>query len=563
MGGTYFNFGLANGVPRLYWWTGSPNTLDAGSAVSLNTWTHIALVFNGSGSNNLKMYVNGTLAATGTFTNINWASAAGGDNVYIGTEESAGTSAWLGYISNLRIVNGTALYTSTFTPPTSALTAVTNTTLLACQSNRFRDNSTNNYTITRNNDAAVVNFSPFAPTAVYSPVTHGGSAYFDGSGDYTTATGNSLLLGSNNFTIEGWFYFNNGAENAVKVMCVNYNSGFAAGSLYFGKHSNSTGTVAVWVASYSGSAPLLTDPTLPPTKEWVHYALVRSGNTWTLYRNGVSVATATSSASLFSTTNNFFNIGGTGESGAYTHNGYISGFKITNGTALYTSNFSVPTSPATASNNTSLLLNYNNAGIVDVSSRNVMETVGDAKIVTSTRKYGTGSMSFDGTGDYISLPSNPLFAFGTGDFTIEAWVWTSSVSFSTQPGWIQTSDTAGGFKTTYTTGITGYFGASAAGSLAFNVGGTLYASAGNTIVIDTWYHMAVTRASGTVRVFVNGNIVASGNGNNANLTGQNLVVGGYYSTSYLLNGYIDDLRITRFARYTANFTPPTSTFLAQ
>jgi hypothetical protein len=557
MGGTYLNFGLANGVPRFYWWTGSPNTLDAGSAVSLNTWTHIALVFNGSGSNNLKMYVNGTLAATGTFTNINWASASGGDNVYIGTEESAGTSAWLGYISNLRIVNGTALYTSTFTPPTSALTAVTNTTLLACQSNRFRDNSTNNYTITRNNDAAVVNFSPFAPTAAYSPITHGGSAYFDASVDYTAATGTALNLGSNNFTIEGWYYFNNGAENAIRIMGANYNS-WGAGGLYYGKHSNNSGVVTVWVYNHSTSGPLLADPTLPPTKEWVHYAVVRSGNTWTLYRNGISVSTGTTSASL-STTNAIYIVGGSPESSTYTFGGYISGFKITNGTALYTSNFSVPTSPATTSNSTSLLLSYNNAGIVDTTSRNVMETVGDAKIVTSTRKYGTGSMYFDGTGDYLASFTDLTklnCTFRTGDFTIEAWL-----NFATVGTNLGIADTA----TNTTGGSTEqwYMFRRSTNVIGFGIHGAdpIISSTTNTAA-STWYHLAVTRSGTSVRMFING-VLESSTTNSTDLVAASLHLG-LVATPYTMHGYIDDFRITKgVARYTANFTPPSSTFLAQ
>ncbi len=72
-------------------------------------------------------------------------------------------------------------------------------------------------------------------------------------------------------------------------------------------------------------------------------------------------------------------------------------------------------------------------------------------------------------------------------------------------------------------------------------------------------YIAVTRASGAVKLFVNGTSVASGTGNTANLSGQFICIGGYYSTAYLYNGYIDDLRITKgFARYTANFTAPTS-----
>ncbi len=512
---------------------------------SLNAWNHIAMVRSGGV---VKVYLNGAATSISVTSDIISTNLT----FWFGkTDNAPGGGNYIyhynGYLSNLRLVKGTAVYTSNFTPPTAPLTAITNTSLLTCQSNRFIDNSTNNFTITRTGDTKVVNFSPFKPTAAYSLVTHGGSAYFDGTGDYLQCATGIAIPSTGTFTIECWAYI---TVSAIQILVSQYTSS---------DPNRSTFSIDSTLNFNPGG---IVGSTVVPLHQWNHCAVTRdSSNTLRIFLNGKVDATSTNYTSAIQQIQT--RISGFANTPAYLLNGaYISGLRITN-TAVYTSEFTPPTAPVSSNSNTTLNLPFNNAAIVDVSSRNVMETVGDAKIVTSTRKYGTGSMYFDGTGDYISLPSNPLFAFGTGDFTIEAWVWTSSVSFSTQPGWIQTSDTAGGFKTTYTTGITGYFGASAAGSLAFNVGGTLYASAGNTIVIDTWYHMAVTRASGTVRVFVNGNIVASGNGNNANLTGQNLVVGGYYSTSYLLNGYIDDLRITRFARYTANFTPPTSTFLAQ
>jgi hypothetical protein len=55
----------------------------------------------------------------------------------------------------------------------------------------------------------------------------------------------------------------------------------------------------------------------------------------------------------------------------------------------------------TAITNTSLLLLAPNAGIFDNTGKNNLETVGNAQIDTSVKKYGTGSMEFDGTGDYL------------------------------------------------------------------------------------------------------------------------------------------------------------------
>ena len=81
-----------------------------------------------------------------------------------------------------------------------------------------------------------------------------------------------------------------------------------------------------------------------------------------------------------------------------------------------------------------------------------------------------------------------------------------------------------------------------------------------SIGTGTWQHVALVRQSGSLYIYSNGvkYTVAS---DTTNYTGTTLVIGGYYSTSQLWNGYIDDFRITRgLARYTANFTPPTQAF---
>jgi hypothetical protein len=144
--------------------------------VSLNTWTHIAVTRVGT---TLTYYINGVASGTGT-------SSANISDTAVQVMRGFGgiTNSPIGYISNLRTVVGTAVYTGNFTPSTTPLTAISGTSLLTCQSNRFKDNSTNNFTITRNGDVSVQRFSPFSPTAAYSAATIGGSGYFNGTTDY-------------------------------------------------------------------------------------------------------------------------------------------------------------------------------------------------------------------------------------------------------------------------------------------------------------------------------------------------------------------------------------------
>jgi hypothetical protein len=199
--------------------------------------------------------------------------------------------------------------------------------------------------------------------------------------------------------------------------------------------------------------------------------------------------------------------------------------------------------------------------ITDNSKNNVAFTVnGDSKISTAQSKFGGASLLLDGTGDYLSSPSVNDFAFGTGDFTIECWIYSSDVSSATQRGFLQTSDTAGGLKTSYTSGIIIGVGSPVNGALFVNVAGTNIGSTTAVLTTNTWYHIALVRNSGTSTLYVNGTSVGSGT-TTGNCSGTYLAIGGYYNTSYLYQGYLDELRITKgYARYTGNFTPSTTAF---
>jgi hypothetical protein len=92
----------------------------------------------------------------------------------------------------------------------------------------------------------------------------------------------------------------------------------------------------------------------------------------------------------------------------------------------------------------------------------------------------------------------------------------------------------------------------------------LWISSGNVfqyssaITASTWQHLALSRASGTLKFFINGTQVTSVS-NTTSLTGQQIWIGDNNAGSYFFDGYIDDLRITKgYARYTTNFTAPTA-----
>jgi hypothetical protein len=198
---------------------------------------------------------------------------------------------------------------------------------------------------------------------------------------------------------------------------------------------------------------------------------------------------------------------------------------------------------------------------------------GNSQISTAQSKFGETSAYFDGTGDYLSTNSSNDFAFGTGDFTVEFWIYSSDVSSATQRGFLQTSDTSGGLKTSYTSGIvilqgSNNVGSSLNGAISVNIAGTTIGSSTSVITTNTWYHIALVRNLGTSTLYVNGTSVGSGT-TTGNCSGTYLSIGGYYNTSYLYQGYLDELRITKgIARYTGSFTTqsiefPNTQFLTQ
>jgi hypothetical protein len=509
----------------------------------LNTWNHIALVNN---AGTLSTFINGIKSVT-TYTGM----TGGWTQSYIGQFGSQTGYPFIGYISNVRVISGTAVYTSNFTPSTTPLTAITNTQLLTCQSTRFIDNSTNNYTITAFGNSQPTQQNPFgftsATTNGYTVSTIGGSGYFDGTGDFLS--GSISTMGVGLFTAEAWVYVTNRsvARCVFTTRSGNTSDGFQV-------IVDSGGEVRV---GFTGSNFISSAVNSVIVDQWYHIAVTRnSANAMTLWINGISSGASTRSENFSSTV---FRVGITAEN-LNPMLGYISDFRIVNGQPLYTSNFVPPTAPLTPIQNSTLLLNMTSAGIYDAAMMTTMETVGDAKLSTAVSKFGGSSMSFDGTGDYLKAPFNPAYSL-PGDFTVETWIYLTSAAGTG-------NQTIASF---------GYNNSTGAGPWGFYLNGngpyTLYfnSTPGNkastttvAIPINTWTHVTYCRTGSTGRFFVNGTIVGTAIADAFTYSGttESLFVGIMSDASSApLYGYLDDLRITKgVARYTSNFTPPTTEF---
>lgn len=527
---------------RFVW--GNDNIFDCTvPTMSAGTWYHVAGVRVG---NTVTIYLNGVQAGQNTgVTNFSDASST---TLQIGRTHTI-TDDFPGYISNVRVVKGTAVYTSNFTVPTAPLTAITNTSLLTCQSNRFRDASTNNFAITSNGDVRVTPFSPYAPTAPYSAAANGGSAYFDNNGDYLSVPASSnLSFGLNNFTIEAWVY--GSGSFSTDPICESRASNLSTGGYAF--LVTSSGNLNVYTA---GGFVGASTGTISPGS-WNHVALVRSGvgvNQTTYYINGVASGTITLSSTLTDPATNETKIGGSTTVGE-NWGGFISNLRIVNGTAVYTSSFTPPTSPVTAISGTSLLLNGTNAAIFDSAADNNLETIGNAQVSTVQSKFGGSSVYFDGTGDYLVVPNNTELQMGSGNFTIEFWWYPLSNSGYQTP--IEKGYTNSGGLILQTEGD---------GKILVYASGAAVITASTAVTLNTWNHMALVRNGTSLVLYLNGVSVGSAtnstNFNSTGLMGIGANVSGGGAGGYPINGYIDDLRITKgVARYTSNFTPPTAPF---
>jgi hypothetical protein len=516
-----------------------------------NNWYHLAFVRSGTGTNQTAFYVNGVLSGTAT-NNTNFTSTS----VTIGSRFAVLSSVAygaLGYLSNVRYTN-TAVYSSAFTPSTAPLTAISGTRLLTCQSNRFIDNSSNALVLTVNGAPTVQRFSPFSPGATYSAGTIGGSGYFDGSGDYVYAAANAAFnIGSNSASVEMWCY---STSSAVDVSLCGQNSGPYSTIRLLQLSGNYAYTVNDDTIRTTG---------IPVTlNAWMHIVVTITGGTGRMFINGVLRNVTTGLASVRTQSDAY--VIGAEEGIANYYTGYMTDFRFVNGsipTAYQTSSvttgttiFTPPTAPLAAVANTSLLLNFTNAGIIDNTMINNLETVGNAQISTAQSKFGSGSMAFDGTGDYLTIPSTPNLAF-SGNFTCECWLYLLAYPANSNAMYIM--DFRNGSTNNFGFGVIGIGGV--AKPYMFVGAGPVDATGTTTLSLNTWYNIAVVRSGSTVTYYLNGVSNATFTTSFSQAATGVTIGARYTGTMEYVNGYIDDLRITKgYARYTANFTPPTTAF---
>jgi len=193
---------------------------------------------------------------------------------------------------------------------------------------------------------------------------------------------------------------------------------------------------------------------------------------------------------------------------------------------------------------------------------------GDVHNSTTQKKFGTTSIYFDGTGDYLSIPDNEDWTFGSGDFTVDCWVYNPSFTsiltdveqFIVHSDGYPQSDLSfflRAYEDSGTNYISGVFTSN--GST-----GDVLTSTSNPAA-STWHHVALIRNGNTIGLYINGVLEDSVTFTSSLWdSSQPLTIGSHADPGSYFSGYLDEVRISKgIARWTRNFTPPNRGFGAK
>ena len=384
------------------------------------------------------------------------------------------------------------------------------------------------------------------------------SLYLDGS-SYLEAN-NTINLSTGDFTVE-WFEYRTSAANNLTPLSFD-NGTTAVYDLVFG-YSNGTNVVAYASSNNTGWDILnaLKMGTIS-LNEWAHFALVRSGDKFITYKNGIKVSTATSSLPIKFDHLTKILIGNRLATANGIFGGYLDEIRISN-VARYTEDtFTVPTVAFTEDANTKLLIHFEDREDLSVlrdgsALRNWTLNPGTPSISAVQSKVPGGKSLYipsASTSYGVSTPMTDDFKFGSEDFTIEMFVFPTQ-QLSGQ-GYLYTTNGNGyyenvGVLLTNTTQLHGFV------SVTGNSWIDCYCDG---VVLNQWNHISVNRKGNELYCTVNGvkGTASAISGSIVNTTSSPVKIGSYYTgLSSQFIGYIDEVRVSKgVARYTADYAVP-------
>ena len=397
---------------------------------------------------------------------------------------------------------------------------VKNTGVNGANNNTFLDSSPNNFTVTRTGNVAQGSFGP---------ATGVNSAYFDGNGDNLSVTNNAVFnFSTGDFTLETYY---NSAVSLTTGNTLNDRFFFSAtgtGGLFFGISTGSA--IEVGIGRTGTAWDNRVAITITPNT-WNHIAVTRTSGTVRFWLNGAQLGTSFTNTNSYNVSATSLNIGSQGS--AYYWNGWLALARASN-IARYTTNFT-PSTSYTSDANTSLFLQFNNAAIYDAASKNNIETV--SATVSSTSIFNLNSIVFNGSSN-LFIPSSTDFGFGSGDWTVDGWLYQPSTSADAT-----LIDT----RTASNAGISIYSSVATGGNnkLSYANNSAVLAFASVAFTANTWSYWMVKRTSGIVTGFVNGVQVFSVSDTRTLASSTSAYIGRNYTSTQPLNANTFDIRITK------------------
>ena len=398
----------------------------------------------------------------------------------------------------------------------------------------------------------------------------GSSLYVDGVDDYlsipNSGSGGDFDFGSNDFTVEAWVRpaSVSGVRTYVAIWSNDWNNDDRI--WYFGQ--NGANVVFYYYTGNSNTVKTVVATTTAPLaiNTWYHVAVTGDSSNFKIYVNGSLLETETRETIDPLGGSGALTIGCT-SGDAFDYQGHIDEVRISNN-VRYTAGFTPSTTPFVNDSNTTLLVHADGTDadtvfIDDNGDRapSGIQAIGNAQISTAQKQFGTKSVVFDGTGDYLITSGDVGDAIADGDYTAECWIRYDTVPPSGS-SYSKILDnrraTFGNFGWQLYTNATHY-------TVSYRGTGTTTNAVINqsaTISTGTWYHLAVVKSGTTLYLYVDGTEL--GNVSIANTTyadcGEQLWIGCGHNGADFVDGYIDEVRVSSTARYTSGFTPSASAF---
>ena len=471
--------GKNGNTPTFYWQdSGGNNNINATNFTgNTDHWYHMACVREG---NAFTMYINGICENSTTDSTTLKATS---NKLTIAIENDESSSAFDGYLQDVRIYKGVAKYSGTtvgtqyFIPPST--------------------------------DPDIL---PDTPSGVsggskLTKITDGAVA-FNGSDQYLSVADNAdFTVGSNPFTIEFYAYKNESGED---FFCGSSNSGGQTASMSYSVQTGGGSPSNSLRAMVGDGSTLYTVNSGKdfPMNRWVHVAFVRDGNTLRLFQDGIQVDTTSFSGTVKDSADPFMIGRGFGANSHKNFPGFISNFRFIKGTALYTSSFTPPTEPLTNVTNTKLLCCQSN-------SEGPQKTaVIPSATGTATAMWPLDSDLFDDSGNsndlsqvngatgFVSAGPNPFGLTNCANFVANnrylAYAVTPASAW-TIDGYIKFDDVNTG-SNSYVLGWDGTDGSKTTIGLTkanstFTVWGSSNLSTSTVAVAGRWYHVRLTTSS--------------------------------------------------------------------